>query len=156
MNIATCIEKLNNHVIFPVHRLLGKYVFSDIYNLTMKITEFSLVFIIFGLSNVVIYGKQIWDTKLILKTCVRQILLLLSNQKHCIFNSHSFTTYAAKMWQDVADRWSGLWWQDVADRWSGSVKCALELMKRGMFSLMLVKTARNFPKEILGGKPWHF
>ena len=110
----------------------------------MKITEFSLVFIIFGLSNVVIYGKQIWDTKLILKTCVRQILLLLSNQKHCIFNSHSFTTYAAKMWQDVADRWSG------------SVKCALELMKRGMFSLMLVKTARNFPKEILGGKPWHF
>ena len=24
-NIATCIEKLNNHVIFPVQRLLGKY-----------------------------------------------------------------------------------------------------------------------------------
>ena len=110
----------------------------------MKITEFSLFFISFGLSYIVIYGTQIWDTKLILKICVRQILLLLSNHNHWIFNSHSFTTYAA------------LSWQDVADIWSGSVKCALELVKRGMFSLMLVKTAHNFPKEILGGKPWHY
>ena len=45
MNIATCIEKLNN-VIFLVHILWANMnVFSDIYNLTMKITKFSLVFI---------------------------------------------------------------------------------------------------------------
>ena len=58
-----------------------------------------------------------------------------------------YTTY-------LATTYAALSWQDVADRWSCSVKYALELMKRGMFSLMLVKATHNFPKEILGGKPW--
>ena len=44
--------------------------------------------------------------------------------------------------------------EERCDCWFGSVKYALELMKRGMFSLMFVKTAhRDFPEEILGETP---
>ena len=47
---------------------------------------------------------------------------------------------------------TGKW--DVADSRFGSIKCASELMKRGLYSLMLVKTAHNnFPKELLGETP---
>ena len=39
----------------------------------------------------------------------------------------------------------------VADSWFGSVKSAVELQKRGLFSIMLVKTAhKNFPQTLLG------
>ena len=39
----------------------------------------------------------------------------------------------------------------VADSWSSSVKSAVELRKRGLFSIMLVKTAhKNFPRTLLG------
>ena len=39
----------------------------------------------------------------------------------------------------------------VADSWFGSVKSAVELQKRGLFSIMLVKMAhKNFPQTLLG------
>ena len=39
----------------------------------------------------------------------------------------------------------------VADSWFGSVKSAVELRKRGLFSLMLVKTThKKFPRTPLG------
>ena len=42
----------------------------------------------------------------------------------------------------------------IADSWFGSVKTAICLRKRGLHSIMLVKTAhRNFPKELLNETP---
>ena len=39
----------------------------------------------------------------------------------------------------------------IGDSWFGSVKCATELLKRGLFSIMLMKTTHNdFPKDLLG------
>ena len=41
----------------------------------------------------------------------------------------------------------------IADSWSGSVKSAVELSKRGLYSIMLVKTAhKQFPRQLLGEK----
>ena len=40
----------------------------------------------------------------------------------------------------------------VADSWFGSVKSAVELRKRGLYGIMLVKTAHHdFPRLLLGG-----
>ena len=42
----------------------------------------------------------------------------------------------------------------IADSWFGSVKCASELMRRGLYSIMLVKTAhKDFPRQLLGEEP---
>ena len=39
------------------------------------------------------------------------------------------------------------------ESWFGSVKCASELMKRGLYCIMLVKTAhKDFPQQLLGAK----
>ena len=39
----------------------------------------------------------------------------------------------------------------IADSWFGSVKKAMELLKNGLFSIMLVKTAhKQFPRHLLG------
>ena len=38
----------------------------------------------------------------------------------------------------------------IADSWFGSVKCAKALMERGLYLIMLVKTAyKDFPRELL-------
>ena len=42
----------------------------------------------------------------------------------------------------------------IADSWFGSVKCASELMRQGLYSIMLVKTAhKDFPRQLLGEEP---
>ena len=39
----------------------------------------------------------------------------------------------------------------IADSWFGSVKSAVELLKKGLYSIMLVKTAhKQFPRCLLG------
>ena len=42
----------------------------------------------------------------------------------------------------------------IADSWFGSIKSASELMRQGLYSIMLVKTAhRDFPHQLLGEEP---
>ena len=41
----------------------------------------------------------------------------------------------------------------IAGSWFSSVKCASQLMKRGFYCIMLVKTAhKDFPRQLLGTK----
>ena len=42
----------------------------------------------------------------------------------------------------------------IADSWFGSDKSASELMRQGLYSIILVKTAhRDFPHQLLGEEP---
>ena len=42
----------------------------------------------------------------------------------------------------------------IADSWFGSVKSASKLMRWGLYSIMLVKTAhKDFPRQLLGEEP---
>ena len=47
--------------------------------------------------------------------------------------------------------------REIADSWFGSVKCASELMKQGLYCIMLVKTAahKDFPQQFLGARSWN-
>ena len=42
----------------------------------------------------------------------------------------------------------------IVESWFGSVKCASELMRRGLYSIMLLKTAhKDFAHQLLGEEP---
>ena len=39
----------------------------------------------------------------------------------------------------------------IANSWRNLVKCTVELLKKGLYSIMLVKTAhKQFPRHLLG------
>ena len=50
----------------------------------------------------------------------------------------------------LTEAYHGLGRRVIADSWFGSAKCAKALMERGLYSIMLVKTAyKDFPRELL-------
>ena len=51
----------------------------------------------------------------------------------------------------LAELYHGTGKKVISDSWFGSVKSATALLKRGLYSIMLVKTAnRDFPRDLLG------
>ena len=68
------------------------------------------------------------------------------------FVKHYGARTATIIWLTQPYYGTGKW--VVADSWFGSVKCALELMQRAIYSLMFVETAhKDFPRELLGVRP---
>ena len=61
------------------------------------------------------------------------------------FGANTITTL------QLTQPYHGIGKRDIADSWFDSVKSAVELLKRGLCSIMLVKTAhKQFPRQLLG------